>query len=145
MPGLTWPGRGPTGAKKFRGPQEAQAFAQVLGNALNPNQAPSVAPTGFPPIEAIYLLSLPNVDSDNYGFNTSTPDGAFHFVFKWLDAEWNCWVTMPDGSVRPAGCIPLVFNWTGWLDFSTVIVSSLVVLGHGDLSGATMFLVKWKT
>lgn len=147
MPGLTWPGKGPRESGRFRSPLPSQQFAQVLGNTLNPNQTPSPAPTGILPIRAIYLLSLPQIDSTilNFGFNTSTPDGAFSFVFKWIGGVWNNWVTLPDGSTRPAGCIPQVLNWLAYRDFSTVIVSSLPVLGAGDLVGKPLFLIKWKT
>jgi hypothetical protein len=143
---LLWPGAGPFRGLRLTSPAHAGASPSPLGVALNPFHPPTYLPTGLLPIEAIYRLSLPVLDESivSFGFNTATPDGSFNFVFKWIGGVWNMWTTMPDGTVRTAGCVPLVINWCRYTDFSAVIISGLPVLGQGDLVGGTLLLIKWK-
>jgi hypothetical protein len=102
---------------------------------------------GLPRISAIYQIPFPVNDPSivNFSFPVKTADGSFVFLFKWFSAIslWNCWVTMPDNTIRPAGCIPLVLNWMGYRDFSLVFIDDQPSFGIGDLVGSTMLLVKW--
>ena len=142
-----WPGPGPYRPTRFAGPDASKAYPQVTGIAFNPSAPVPEALGGLSRIETIYQLPLPVFDPSilNFSFPAAVAEGPFSFVFKWFTSmsAWNCWVTMPDGTVRPAGCIPLVLNWMAWRDFSLVIISNLAALGMADLSESALLLVKW--
>jgi hypothetical protein len=143
----TWPGRGPNRVDRFPRQKLSTAYAVAVGYSLNLSVVDDTVPSKIPPVEKIYMLTLPTVDSTivNYGFSISLADGSFSFAFKWLGSVWNCWVTMPDGTIRPAGCYPQVPNWTAYKDWGLVLLSNKTILGQADLNGAVMFLLKWKT
>lgn len=97
--------------------------------------------------KSLNLINLPAIDPGvvAFTFTTQTQDGAWTFVFKYVNGRWNAWVTLPSGEVRQAGCVPDVVNWSGFLDFGLVLISSSAALGLNDLtsSGTSLVLIGW--
>jgi hypothetical protein len=144
---LVWPGKGPNQAKRFRAPPLSTAYAATQGLTINIAAAVPQALGGLPAIAKLYQIPFPVVDPSivNFSFTTSTPEGSWSFLFKWYAAmaSWNCWVTMPDGTIRATGCIPLVLNWMGYADFSVVFLGDQAAFGQSDLVGSSMLLIVW--
>jgi hypothetical protein len=97
------------------------------------------------PIKNIFLVNIPQGDTDAVSFNfaTNNQDGAWNFLLEWNGARWNGWATLPSGEVRQFGCIPGVINWTGFPDFGLVWLSSLAAFGQPDIFGASLVLIDW--
>lgn len=57
--------------------------------------------------------------------------------------RWNCWVTLPDGSVRQAGVEPNVVSWTGYDDYGLVFQTSLPAIDFNSLFLTEMVLITW--
>lgn len=90
------------------------------------------------------LVNWPaNTTTDNFEFSTIDKDGAFTFLFKWMNDRWNCWVTLPDNSVREAGVYPNVVNWVSALDFGLVFKTDLTEISHDSLFMTELYIVKW--
>jgi hypothetical protein len=93
------------------------------------------------------LINMPVLPDGTlaFTFSSSTADGSWTFVFKWLAGKWNAWVTLPSGEVRQAGCVPNVVDWSTFADYGFVIVSSLTALGLNDLAsaGTSMVIIAW--
>lgn len=93
------------------------------------------------------LVNLPSIAAGTVGFTftTTIAGGAWTFVFKYANGRWNGWATLPTGEVRPFGCVPSVVDWSGFLDYGIVIISSLAALGLLDLasSGTSLVVVGW--
>jgi hypothetical protein len=93
-----------------------------------------------------YRVNYPTVADGTVAFEFSTDLalGRFTFTFKWLNAQWNGWATLPGGEVRPFGCIPGVVDWTEFTDYGVVLDSFMPVLGLGDLvPSSSMYLLQW--
>lgn len=96
----------------------------------------------------MYLVNLPVIDPAviAFTFTTQNAEGNWTFVFKFGNGVWQGWATLPSGEVRPFGCVPNVFNWSGFLDFGIVLISGFTApLAQGDLmsSGNSLVLVRW--
>ena len=77
-------------------------------------------------IKAASKVNWPTSEpQENFSFSVNDTSGIFEFKFKWLNNRWNCWVTLPDGSVRQAGVYPNVASWTGFLDYGLVFITDL--------------------
>lgn len=93
----------------------------------------------------VYLVNLPAIAPNLFGFSfrTKTADGNVGFVFQWANGVWNGTATMPDGSLRTFGVYPGVVNWTGFLDFGLLFLSSLTAIGQGDMASVSAVLIRW--
>ena len=90
------------------------------------------------------LVNWPNTTiTDNFEFSTIDKDGSFNFLFKWMNNRWNCWVTLPDNSVREAGVYPNIINWVSALDFGLVFKTDLAEISHDSLFMTELYIVKW--
>ena len=84
-----------------------------------------------------------NTVLENFEFEAIDAAGTFKFLFKWLNDRWNCWVTLPDGSVRQAGVYPNVVSWTGCLDYGLVFKTELSEINYSSLLLTELFILKW--
>ena len=92
-----------------------------------------------------YLVDWPATDPEvQFTFSTSTDDGTFTFKFKWLNDRWNCWVTLPDNTVRSCGVYPNVTNWTGYLDYGVYFSTSLENIAFDTLFMTELYIVTWQ-
>ena len=90
------------------------------------------------------LVPFPSEDpQENFEFSCTADVGSFTFHFKWLNGRWNCWVTLPDGSVRQAGVEPNVVSWTGYDDYGLVFQTSLPAIDFNSLFLTEMVLITW--
>lgn len=92
-----------------------------------------------------YTVSWPEIDiCDNFKFSTSINSETFEFRFKWLNDRWNCWVTLPDGTVRDAGVYPNVVNWTGYNDYGLIFSTDLADFNYNNLFLGTLVVAIWE-
>ena len=90
------------------------------------------------------LVPFPSEDpQENFEFSCTADAGNFTFHFKWMCGRWNCWVTLPDGSVRQAGVEPNVVSWTGYDDYGLVFQTSLPAIDFNSLFLTEMVLITW--
>ena len=96
-------------------------------------------------ISTAYLINFPKIDDtiEAFSFAAAIPDGTFEFLFKWINGAWSCWVTLPSGEIRSAGCIPGVMNWAAFLDFGLIVLSSLTAVGQTELTSTSLVIAKW--
>ncbi len=98
-------------------------------------------------MKEITSASLVNWPSDevqeNFSFDTISTDGTFKFEFKWINERWNCWVTLPDGTVKQAGVYPNVISWSGSLDYGLVFATSLTEINFNSLFLTSLYILKW--
>ena len=81
--------------------------------------------------------------SENFEFDVIDTDGTFKFSFKWMNDRWNCWVTLPDNSVREAGVYPNVISWSGSLDYGIMFKTSLSEINYTSLLLTELYILKW--
>lgn len=81
--------------------------------------------------------------SENFEFDVIDTDGTFKFSFKWMNDRWNCWVTLPDNSVREAGVYPNVISWSGFLDYGIMFKTSLSEINYTSLLLTELYILKW--
>ena len=97
-------------------------------------------------IRKMYGVNYPQVDpaTKSFSFSTNNALGTFAFVFKWLNAQWNGWATLPSGEVRPFGCVPEVVGWTEFTDYGVVIDAGVPFLALASLLGKSrLYLIAW--
>lgn len=96
-------------------------------------------------IETVKKIGYP-IDSvlPHFTFSVFDTDGVFSFEFHYFNAGWNCWVTLPDGTVRQAGVYPNVISWSGYLDYGLYFKTDLAEIKEDSLLLATPYLIKWK-
>lgn len=95
-------------------------------------------------ITSASLVSWPSDEvQENFSFDTMSEDGTFTFEFKWLNERWNCWVTLPDGTVKQAGVYPNVISWSGSLDYGLVFSTNLTEINFNSLFLTSLYILKW--
>lgn len=95
-------------------------------------------------LQSASLVNWPAEEvSENFEFDVIDTDGNFKFSFKWINERWNCWVTLPDNSVREAGVYPNVVSWTGYLDYGLVFKTSLSEINYNSLLLTELYILKW--
>jgi hypothetical protein len=97
-------------------------------------------------IQKMYGINYPQVDptTKSFAFSTNNALGTFAIVFKWLNAQWNGWATLPSGEVRPFGCVPEVVDWTEFTDYGIVIDAGVPALALASLLGKSrLYLIAW--
>lgn len=96
-------------------------------------------------IKSASKVNWPNSEpQENFIFSVNDTAGTFDFKFKWLNGRWNCWVTLPDGTVRQAGVYPNVISWSGFLDFGLVFVTDLQKINFDQLYLTEVYILKWQ-
>lgn len=98
-------------------------------------------------IDVIYEVSFPALDStlENFMFSANTNDGVFKFTFQWFNDVWNCYVTLPDLSVRTIGVVPYVVNWSDFLDYSIFFpYDAEEYISFSELGNAKIEIIKWQ-
>lgn len=81
--------------------------------------------------------------TENFTFNATVSAGTVTFQFKWINNKWNCWVTLPDKSVRAAGVIPNTTNWTGMSDYGLRFETSLQNISKEDITNTKIVFITW--
>lgn len=95
-------------------------------------------------MKKVEIIPFPETEAtENFEFEAVTDTGTLKFIFKWFNSRWNCWVTLPDSSVRQAGVYPNVVNWTGSRDYGLVFVTSLSEINFNSLFLTEMCLIQW--
>lgn len=90
------------------------------------------------------LVPWPNAEpAENFEFQCTAESGVFTFHFKWLNDRWNCWATLPDGTVRQGGTEPNVTSWTGYDDWGMVIESAAEQIGYSELFQTELYILTW--
>lgn len=96
-------------------------------------------------IERASLVTWPDGSpADNFKFDVIDQAGTFKFNFKWLNDRWNCWVTLPDETIREAGVYPGVISWSGTLDFGLVFETDLPDISRSSLFMTDLYIIKWQ-
>lgn len=96
-------------------------------------------------ISKVQQIPFPDSDiQENFEFSAVCDDGTFTFKFKWFNDRWNCWVTLPDGSVRQAGVYPNVISGSGHTDYGCVFSTSLEDIDYNSLFLTTLYLITWE-
>lgn len=96
-------------------------------------------------IKTASKVNWPNTEPrENFSFTVTDNAGNFEFKFKWFNDCWNCWCTLPDGTVRQAGVFPGVVNWSGALDFGLVFVTDLKKINFDQLYMTEVYILKWQ-
>jgi hypothetical protein len=95
-------------------------------------------------LENFFVVDVPPLPDDlvNFNFETDIEDTKFIFYFKYFNDRWNCWVNI-DGDVRHIGVFPNVYNMQGYKDFALFFEFSGDSIGRYDLSGMTIWVLKW--
>lgn len=95
-------------------------------------------------LENFFTVDVPALPDDlvNFNFETDIEDTKFIFYFKYFNDRWNCWVNI-DGDVRHIGVFPNVYNMQGYKDFALFFEFSGDSIGRYDLSGMTIWVLKW--
>ena len=90
------------------------------------------------------LVNWPTEEvQENFQFDAIDSDGTFKFLFKWINGQWNCWVTLPNGQTRQAGVYPNVVSWSGCLDYSLVFETNLPEINYSSLLMTKLYILKW--
>lgn len=92
----------------------------------------------------VELVTFPNVElQDNIKFDAVAEAGTFTFHFKWFNGRWNLWVTLPDGTIREAGVIPNILNWTGSQDYGLCFKTNLSEIDFSSLKLTEILIITW--
>lgn len=95
-------------------------------------------------IDNISLVTYPSCDIvKQFNFSTKHEDGTFNFSFKYLNDVWNCYVTLPDGSIRQCGVYPNVISWTGYPDYGILFSTDLKSITYDSLFLTELYIIKW--
>ena len=90
------------------------------------------------------LVPWPSGDIvDNFTFSCSAQGGVFEFHFKWLNNRWNCWVTLPDGTVRQAGVQPNVPSWSESKTYGLIFETALPAIDYSSLFLTELYIITW--
>lgn len=96
-------------------------------------------------IKEAYLCPWPSVEiQENFKFNVAVPQGTIELAFKWINDRWNCWVTLPDGTVRQAGIYPNVTSWSGFLDYGFYVKSDMQQIDFNSLFLCEVYFIVWE-
>lgn len=96
-------------------------------------------------IQTAHKVAWPDGDiNDNFSFSTVHPDGVFSFTFRYFNGHWNCWCTLPDGEVRPAGVYPGVPSWTEYTDYGLIFGTQLSEIGRDSLYMTSLYILTWE-
>jgi len=94
-------------------------------------------------ISKVYEVVFPDFGSNlKFKFLCSTDDGNFNFEFQYFNNQWNCWITLPDGSIRLIGVYADITNWIGYTDYSAYIRSVNPIV-FGNLKDVNIYIIKW--
>lgn len=95
-------------------------------------------------MKKVEIIPFPEAEiTENFEFEAATDTGTFKFIFKWFNKRWNCWCTLPDGTVRQAGVYPNVISWTGFTDYGLAFVTSLSEIDYKSLLLSELCLIQW--
>ena len=97
-------------------------------------------------VDVVYEIPFPVLPNDlyNFSFPVNTDSGVFNFTFQWFNDIWNCYVTLPDNTIRTVGVIPYVINWSDYLDYSLYFsYGASNSISFGDLENAKIEIIKW--
>jgi hypothetical protein len=92
-----------------------------------------------------YVLYPPSIpeDVERLSFSSNLAGGdPWVFTFLWLNEAWSAFITLPDETVREAGCVPGVLNWTGYSDYAIQFdYANADVIGLNDISSISITVV----
>lgn len=95
-------------------------------------------------IKFMFPIPIPSSGNGvlNFTFNTKANGMYFAFNFKYT-GSWDITVTMPDNSVRFAGLLPNVTQWSAYSDYGLYCNSTLDRVGLTDLDKVSLYLIQW--
>jgi hypothetical protein len=99
-------------------------------------------------VNNIYEIQIPNFDSTttrNFNFNARLGNNlfTFYFIYNTSVSRWSGWVVLPDLSIRLIGVIPMLLNWSRYIDYSLFFNFNGQNIELSDLVNSTIVLLEW--
>ena len=89
-------------------------------------------------------ITWPEVElQEDFQFDVVTEDGNFNLHFIWQNERWDCFATIPDGTVRQAGVVPNLCSWTGFRDYGISFKSDLDSFTYETLFDSEIYICVW--
>lgn len=90
----------------------------------------------------LYSINIPTYSQNYFSFIANVGSLTFKFTFRYVN-KWQCWATLPDGTIRHIGVNPNVLNWSKHLDYSVFFYTQSDSINYDTLSSCTIGLVLW--